>query len=124
MDYSDTDLAHRRTSRPLVAGLVHRHALDLLNLPILQLQRRRPAEDGGDDADHSLVGHDFVDFAFEVDEGTIGDLDAVALVVLDVAGDFALGLLGGFDQARFFGGLHRTGLAVGSDEIAYAIGFF
>src|SRR5436190_3975390 len=65
---------------PATKGGKHcRSCLNLLDLPILQLQRCRPAEDGGDDSHHSLVGHDFVDFAFEVDERAVGDLDAVAL---------------------------------------------
>ena len=57
-------------------------ALHLLDLPIFQFQRRRPAEDRRDDPHHALVGDDLVHFAFEVDERAVGDLDLVALLVL------------------------------------------
>src|SRR5437867_7125387 len=67
--------------------------LHLLDLPILQFQWGGPAENGGDDPDHSLVGDDLLDLALEVLEGPVGDLDLVALLKLDVELGVVLGLL-------------------------------
>src|SRR6185437_9879725 len=54
--------------------------LDLLDLPVFQFQRGGSTENGRDDPDHALVGDELVDFAFEVDERAVGDLDPLALL--------------------------------------------
>src|SRR5688572_10891094 len=62
------------------------HSSHLLNLPILQLQRRRPTEDRGDDANRPLVRDDLVHVPLEIHERPVGHLHPVPLLEVRPAG--------------------------------------
>src|SRR5262245_55550329 len=99
-----------------------RTASDLLDLPVFELQWRWTAENRRDDPHHSLIRNDFIDNTLEVDEGAVGHLDLVALLVFGAQRRSLLGSLGLFDHLLLILGAHRSWLAVGADEIANTLG--
>ena len=64
---------------------------DALHLPVFELDRREPAENGNGNLELAPVGIDLVDAAREVGEGTVGDLDLFAHGVLDLRHFLAAG---------------------------------
>ena len=57
--------------------------LDLLDLPVLEVDRCRAPEDGHDDPHGTLRRESLVDHAVEVLEGAFLDLDAIASAEVD-----------------------------------------
>src|SRR5690606_40506176 len=55
---------------------------EALHLPVFELDRGEPAENGNGNLEFAALGIDFVDAAGEVGEGTVGDLDLFAHGVL------------------------------------------
>src|SRR5262245_42923815 len=93
---------------------------DRLDLPVLELDRGRPAEDRHDHLHEALVREDLVDDPVEALEGTLLDLHGLALLELDL--DLGL-LLRAFHLAEELLDLvrlHRRRPAVGAHEVADA----